>query len=184
MRRSLQSAYAIAMLVAVLLPALPSRAETLAEIEGLSLVVDWTQRVTGQDPSGQYFTNDSHSTHRYYISSKGNVFDYPASSNPANRGPQVFAVGRTQDRGNGFTVSWSMTDGHLTTVLKYPQGSTDHILAIDPLHLTCALEIRHHYDPQTGLLTPQTPAGVFKLRAVETLTSSCAVKRGNIFAGD
>jgi hypothetical protein len=168
----------------LLLPTPSSRAETLADIEGLSVVINWTQRVTGENETGRYIYGDSSWSHRYYVSSKGNLFDYPAVSNRINPGPQIYAIGATKDLGDGYAVSWSMTDGHLTGIAKFPQGSSDLIISIDPSHLTCALEFRRHYDPQTGFMTPRTPAGVLKLREIDTLSSSCAVQRGNIFATD
>ena len=183
MRRSSHSAYGLAALVGVLLlRGLPSRAETLAEIENLSLVVNWTQHSTGIDPSGRPFSGNSQWTTRLYISSKGNVFSSPAETNRINPGPRVFAVGTTTDQGGGYAVTWAMADGHLTQTSKYPQGSTDLVFAIDPAHMTCVFELRRHPDPRTGLITPRTSAGTVQLRSIETLSSSCNVTRGNIFA--
>jgi hypothetical protein len=163
---------------------LPARAETLAEIEGLSLTVNWMQRAQGADPSGHYTFRDTPWSLRLYISSKGNVFVYPAATNGINPGPQVYTIGAVEDHGDGYAVTWAMADGHLTDFIKYAQGATDVVFAIDPARLTCSFELRHHYDPQTGLITPRGPNGVYRMRLIETRSSSCAVTRGNIFATD
>lgn len=183
--RPSRGACGLAVLAGVLLsPGLPSRAETLAEIEGLSLTVNWAQRFEGFDPSGRPFTNTLQRTTRLYISTKGNVFVYPAASNPGNYlGPQVFTMGTTTDRGDGDAVTWSMADGHLTRVNKHAQGATYLVYVIDPVRLTCTFAERDRVDPQTGFATRRMPNGTaVQIRSTDTLSSTCTVTRGNVFA--
>jgi hypothetical protein len=157
-------------------------AETLHEIEGLSVSVNWKLSLTGYDQSGRPFSRDPDRAMRLYISSKGNVFIFPAESNRWNNVPTVSAVNQAVDLHDDQMMAWSMIGGHLTNIIKEVQGHALFTITIDPAALTSSFDERIQPDPQTGTVVVNVNHQIFRLESPKVITSACTVKRGNIFA--
>jgi hypothetical protein len=162
-------------------------AESLDDIKGLSVVVSWRQEETGYNEFGARFRLPKDRSITLYISSKGNVFEYPAESNRWRYGPTVYTVDKATTWssghwGQGQMMVWAMMDGHLAQIAKGVQGFGVLTVAIDPARLSCTFDAQVKPDPQTGMYATDLTGPVIQLEAVKVTSYSCSVKRGNIFA--
>jgi len=119
--------YDTALLFAALVGPAQARAETLDEIKGVSVIVSWRQAETGYNEFGVRFRLPRDRAIKLYVSSKGNIFEYPAESNNWRYGPAVYAIDKATltpsgHWGQGQMTVWTMMDGHLTRVTKAIQG--------------------------------------------------------------
>jgi hypothetical protein len=162
-------------------------AESLDDIKSLSVTVSWTQAETGYNEFGVRFRLPRDRSIKLYISSKGNIFEYPAASNNWRYGPTVSAVDKATDLisghwGQGQMMVWAMMDGHLKKIAKAIQGFSVLTVAIDPARLSCTFDAQIKPDPQTGMYATDLTGPVIQLEALEVISYSCTVKKGNIFA--
>ena len=180
--------YFLAMILCVVVSRVPpASAESLEDIKGLSVTASWTQAETGYNEFGVRFRLPRDRSIRLYVSTKGNVFEYPAESNNWRYGPTVSAVDKATDLssghwGQGQMTVWAMMDGHLKKIAKAIQGFSVLTVAIDPARLSCTFDAQINPDPQTGRFASDLTGPVIQLEALQVISSSCAVKRGNIFA--
>ena len=164
-----------------------SRAETLRDIEGLSVTVDWTQAAWGwawynNQPQASPINGTANRSLRLYISSKGNIFEYPAEANNWKYGPTASAIDKAVDLKSGMLMAWTMVDGHLTKIIKGLQGFAEYIIAIDPARMTCSIDMQAVPDPQTRKVVTNLNGYPVLTEGIKVISYSCKVIKGNIFA--
>jgi len=161
------------------------RAETLDEIKGLSVTISWAQHVVGtvHDVSGlRHLDTNNNRSISIYISTKGNVFEYPAESNKWNFGPTVTSINQAGSLGNDQMMAWTMTAGHLNKVIKAIRGFVEYRIAIDPYKLSCTFDLKMYPDPQTGTMISNSVGTQLDAVTLQMIGCSCTVKKGNVFA--
>ena len=182
--------YCAAMIIGVVSGCIaPANAETVQDIEGLSVVVIYKVQFTSFNQFGQRYTGNADAGMRFYISTKGNIFLH--GSAVVSRGgydvrlggnPTVFALNRAKQEKYGQTTEWTMMNGHLTQTTKLVRGVAVSTIAIDPARLSCTFDRQYRSDDQTGTIVSNTTGQPMQIEAYKVTSYSCEVKRGNIFA--
>jgi len=167
------------------------QAETLQDIEGLSVKVDYhVQFTTPVDQTHRIGTADV--AIHFYISSKGNIFLYTGKASIYSGGEETDVGGRRRvvapdqagEQQFGQLDAWTMMNGHLTQIIKFIHGYAVTTIAIDPSRLTCTFDRQYQPDPQTGTIVSNTSGRPVQIESYKVTSYSCDVKKGNVFASN
>jgi hypothetical protein len=145
-------------------------AVTMDDLKGYSIEVNATRAQVFRPDNEPH--NPASSTisinHRLYFGLSGNIFDYSK-------------VGAGMYSGQGSQVD----AGRLTLLIKVTEGFIVQTIAVDPTKSTCTFSETAQRDPATGRLMVQKLNGLTnEVVSFSTVSSSCTIKKGNIFATD
>jgi hypothetical protein len=174
----------------------PAVCETLDELKGLSISFSYKEHAVRKVVGS---TNDFRHDRweqllKLYIGSTGRIFQYSQHS-LGKIGPSttVWYLDKVKPTGNdrichdGSMITWTVSNGHLSMIYKEPEGFKIFTIAVDTAAMTCSVAIVYQADAVSGRLV-QGDYGATCLRFEELShdvdSTSCSVKRGNIFADD
>jgi hypothetical protein len=175
------------MAAIVALPSLlrPATAETFDELKGLSIdaALDLDSWYSGADaPSPERVELRL----QIYISAKGNIFQYGTRTSNISeyrfKRYSVTALNQATDLRLGLLRTWTMINGHLTSVAQIVKGYSLLTISVDPARLTCNVDFRDQPDAKTGKVEIYSNNGARIWMVKRRMVSrTCTVKRGNIF---
>jgi hypothetical protein len=181
-----------ASLAALFIPcSVPANAETLEQIKGLSVKVEYKVQAIRVDDAGRRFNMTADAAIHFYLSTKGNLFLYPGGATihqdsapdvRAEGGPTVMPIDKAGEQKFGQMNAWTMMNGHLTNIIKFIRGYAVTTVAIDPERLTCTFDRQYQPDPQTGTVVSNLTGPATQIEGYKVASYSCAVTRGNVFA--
>jgi hypothetical protein len=171
----------------------PSHAESLQDIEGLSVKIDYKVQATRVTPTGQLGYMNADVAINFYISSKANIFLYPSGASiqsdtgnevKAQGGPTVIAIDKAGEQKYGQMNAWTMINGHLTNIIKFVEGYAVTTIAIDPARLICTFDRQYYSDPKTGRVISNLTGPPVQIQSYKVTSYTCTVKKGNVFASN
>jgi hypothetical protein len=161
------------------------------DLKGYSIDATYTtQSVPGVVVAGEMPKHGLNSVlhhDRIYISLRGNVFDYSDNSNGnyAAHGGSETQLDKARAVSRDRMQAWTVESGRLLRILHEVEGVLAVTYAIDPSRTTCTVFYQPNPDPKTGRMVLQTLSGmVVEIKAFSVSSTTCAVRKGNIFASD
>jgi hypothetical protein len=171
--------------------ALSSRAFalTLDDLKGYSIEVNATRAEVFQRDNTNFNKSEVNVdiNRRLYFGMNGNIFDYSKASSGiyADQGSHVLALDKATSITRGRMKAWTMDGGRLTLLIHVIEGFIVHSISIDPGKSTCSFAETTQPDPATGRLVVQKMNGhISQVISFRITSSSCVIKKGNIFAAD
>jgi hypothetical protein len=176
-----QAAIVAAMTFVLGLPPMP----VMADLRGYSIELTSveTNVFRADDPRSIDLTRHR----RIYIGQAGDVFDYSDQSAGgfAQHGANVAAVDAAKTMPRDRMRAWTMQGNRLQAIVRATEGFVVATIDVDPSRTSCTYQIAMQPDPSTGRVVVQRLNGhIAELVSLTIRSSSCAVKRGNIFAAD
>jgi hypothetical protein len=156
------------------------------ELYGKSIVISWgedrMQRHTGSD---QFESAARTGTLSVYVSSAGNIFNRTGMANYQIRNRRGKEGSEDQVGGAGNSnVSFS---GRSMMAIQASQGGARRIMAtFDQAFSSCTAEVISGKSEGAGSMTRRSlinPGSSVEIQSVHTSGVSCAIKDGNVFAG-
>jgi hypothetical protein len=175
----------------------PAMGETIDELKGLSLSLEWHSSVGVRRPALGEPTVSINETWnmKLYISMLGRVFNYnDGQIDQAEAAPNTIKVydldkSSTTDHCGRRTV-WTLIDNHLSKITKFVEGFKVESIIVDTRNMICYLSLKDYPDLQTGQVVSVTFASAKtscdrRIIVSETVRDyKCSVTRGNIFGND
>jgi hypothetical protein len=196
MRFSLNLTAALGGAVLFIAGSVPAICETWDQLKGLSISFSYKEHAVRKivGSSNDYRHDRWEQLQKLYIGSTGRIFQYSQHS-LGKIGPSttVWQLDKVQPTGNdrichdGSMVTWTFSNGHLSMIYKEPEGFKTFTVAVDPVAMTCSVAIVYQVDAVSGRLVQGDYGATctrFEELSHDVDSTTCSVKRGNIFADD
>ena len=167
-----------------------AQAITLDDIKGYSIEVTGTvAAVFRSDDPNTPRSGKMNFDHRVYISQTGNFFSYGRNSVgvASEQNQFVSEIDRATSVSRQRMGAWTIEGGNLTRITHHIEGFIVSTISIDPSKSTCAATVTMQPDPVTHRFVRQMlsrPGRVVEMISMTLDSSTCSIKRGNIFAND
>ena len=165
-----------------------AHAITLDELKGYSIQVTGT--VTGvfrsDDPRVPH-SGKMNFDHRVYIGQSGNFFTYGHNSEGmfAEQNQLVSQLDKAASATRQRMGAWTIEGGNLTRITQHIEGFIISTIVIDPGKTTCTAMATMQPDPVTHRFMRQWLQGrVTEMVSMTLDSTTCTIKKGNIFAND
>lgn len=126
----------------------------------------------------------------FYVSLKGNIFEYARNANTNETGFDSITPDHARERPmpnhpQGPSYTWTMMNNRPTRVTQYTGGFWIINYEIDPKQMRCSLSARLERSPGSNAIFENHSSGkLMEIYARQVDSFSCNVTRGNIFASD
>lgn len=175
----------VAAAVITLALGLPPGTASADDLRGYSIEVSTveTNVFRADDPR----SIETRRNERIYVGQAGNVFEYSdySAGGLAQHGSNVTALESAKTVPRDRMRAWTMQGNRLQAIVKATEGFVVRTIDVDPSRTSCTFQIAMQPDPSTGRVMVQRLNGhVAELTSLTVKSTSCAVKKGNIFAGD
>jgi hypothetical protein len=162
---------------------------TLDELKGLSIEVNWSRSsIFGNVPRPV----SQNGKIQVYVGLNGHIFEYnhleqfdgQRSYSSVNTPDK--AVSTTRSSGLVSMHGWTAEGGKLQLIAPLDEGFAVTSIVVDPVKMTCTYEYADRPDPKTGRVVTMHPTtgAPYQVMSRTPGSSTCSVRRGNIFASD
>jgi hypothetical protein len=167
-----------------------AHAITLDDIKGYSIEVTGTVSAVfrSDDPSTPR-SGKMQFDRRVYISQKGKFFNYGRNSAGmiSEQNQFVSEIDGATSVSRQRMGAWTIEGGNLTRITHHIEGFIVSTISIDPGKSTCTATVTMQPDPVTHRFVRQMlsgPGRVVEMISMTTDSSTCTIRKGNIFAND